>query len=69
MRVIQIAATALLLTQIGCATTSYRHFEHSDAEVQETLRRAEQEALAKMATSTSPDVAQAAQQLALVDHR
>ena len=66
-KVLGFAAIALTLAQIGCATSSYKHFEHADSEVMAAMLETEQATLTLMQASASPDVAEAAQQLAQQD--
>lgn len=52
-----------MFLQIGCASTNYRHAEHSVAEVEMEQRRAEETALAAMANSSDLEVAQTARRM------
>jgi hypothetical protein len=66
-----VAATALSLLSVGCATTttSTRIARHSDSEVEMALQDAERSALERMAASIDPETAQAARQLSLAEGR
>lgn len=63
-RVTGFAAAALMFAQIGCATSSYKHFEHSESEVLTAMLEAEEAALARMKDSPSCEVAEAARHMA-----
>ena len=63
-RVTGFAAVALMFAQIGCATSSYKHFEHSESEVLTAMLEAEEAALARMQDSPSCEVAEAARHMA-----
>ena len=67
MKVIRIAAIAALAMSlhVGCATTSYKHFEHADSEVTSAMLKTEEATLERLKTSASSDVAQAARLIAL----
>ncbi len=67
MKVIKTAAIAALTMslQVGCATSSYKHFEHSDSEVTTAMLETEEATLARLKGSPSLDIAQAARQIAL----
>ncbi|HEX3902491.1 MAG TPA: hypothetical protein VH853_06555 [Polyangia bacterium] len=60
---IRIAALGFSLFGIGCATTTHSS-GYTDAEVELAQRRAEDQALARLASSTNTDIADAASTLA-----
>jgi hypothetical protein len=60
---IRIATLALSLLGVGCATTAHGA-GYSDAEVELAQRRAEDQALARLASSNNSDIADAASTLA-----
>jgi hypothetical protein len=66
-RVIGFVALALMFAQIGCATSSYKHFDHSESEVVTAMLEAEEATLARLQDSASCDVAEAARQVAKRD--
>jgi hypothetical protein len=65
--VIRFAAVALMFAHIGCATSSYKHFEHSESEVVTAMLETEQATLAHMQASASCEIAEAARQVAKQD--
>jgi len=71
-----VAATALSLLSVGCATTTtsthaQRHAvsDVSDAEMERAIQEAERSALERMTDSVDPETAQAARQLSLAESR
>ena len=61
--VLKIAALGFSLFTIGCATTGHSP-RYSDTEVELAQRRAEDETLARLASSVNTDIADAASTLA-----
>ncbi len=71
-----VAATALSLLAVGCATTTTsthapRHAasDVSDADVEKAIQDAERNALARMTDSVDPETAQVARQISLAEGR
>ena len=68
-----VAATALSLLSIGCATTTTSTYvprqAASDAELEQAIQDAERSALARMTDSVDPETAQTARQLSLAESR
>ena len=62
MRIVKQLAVVIVLfgSTVGCATTSYKHFEHSESEVIAALSQTEDATLTRLKASASPDVADAA---------
>jgi hypothetical protein len=63
LKVIRVAATSFALFQLGCATAGSGP-PHTDSEVELAQRHAEDETLARLATSYNTDIADAASTLA-----
>ena len=59
-----ISIGALIFVNVGCATSSYKHFEHSDREVMTAMLAAQEAALIRLQASPSVDVAEAAREIA-----
>ena len=71
-----VAATALSLLSVGCATTTTSTHsmrpavsDVSDADVEKAIQDAERNALARMTDSIDPETAQVARQISLAEGR
>jgi hypothetical protein len=63
IKMFHVLALGFSLLTIGCATTGHGD-RYTDAEVEMAMRSTENETLARMAASTSSDIADAASMLA-----
>ena len=62
MKIVKQLSVVIILfgSAVGCATTSYKNFEHSENEVLAALSQTEDATLTRLKASASPDIADAA---------